>query len=69
MTYIKGTNTENIIKCDNCKSIIGYSNDEVYLEKTTYFSLDINENKLQVKRLIHCPSCGTLFAVSEIKQE
>lgn len=69
MTYIKGTDIENIIQCSHCKSIIGYNNDEVYLEKATCFNLDINQNKLQIKRLINCPFCSTPITVSEIKQE
>lgn len=33
MTYIKGTDTSNIIKCEHCKSIVGYSSDETYTKK------------------------------------
>ena len=69
MTYIKGTDIANMIQCEHCKSIIGYNNDEVYLEQAKIFSLDIGGNKIQVKRLIHCPCCGTPVTVSEIKQE
>lgn len=69
MTYIEGTDITNIIQCKHCKSIIGYDNDEVYLERATCFSWDIKENKIQVRRLIHCPNCGMPIVVSEIQQE
>jgi hypothetical protein len=56
--------------CDSTSvKIIAENENDVYIQKIRYFSLEAKCNNKSIQRIIHCPCCDKNIVVEELKPE